>query len=66
MNKEKNLKISLFSNFRSIRLFEFLTIFVCFVFFFKWDPHVHFSSFLDPFQPRNNLFCPGFNLFYLK
>ena len=38
--------------------------FVSFFFFFKWDPHDPFSSFLGPFQPRNNLFCLGFNFIY--
>ena len=34
------------------------------IFFFMWDPQVSFISFLGPFQPRNNLFFPGFNFIY--
>ena len=32
--------------------------------FFLWDPYVPFSFFLGPFQPRNKLFCLGFNFLY--
>ena len=49
-----------------------------FVFFFPYDalhlfffflilyvgPTCPFIPFLGPFQPRNNLFCPGFNFIY--
>ena len=43
-----------------------LSFYIFFLFFFKWDPHVPFYLFLYPFQPRNNLFFPGFNFIYLK
>ena len=44
-------------------------MFVCFVFiFFSFSldvgPICPFIPFLGPFQPRNNLFCPGFNFIY--
>ena len=33
-------------------------------FFFQVGPTCPFIPLLNPFQPRNNLFCPGFNFIY--
>ena len=39
----------------------FILYFVFFFSFFYVGPTCPFISLLGPFQPRNNLFCPGFN-----
>ena len=55
--EKKNLKTSLFSNFRSVRLFEFLTIFVC-CFFFSGTHMSFFLPLLVRLSPETNDFVP--------
>ena len=42
----------------------FWLLMFCFVFFLYVGPTCPIIPLLGPFQPRNNLFCPGFNFIY--
>ena len=62
---EKNLKKILLSpSFRSVSPSLISTFYFYFSFSLGVGPTCHFIPLLGLFQPRNNLFCPGFNFIY--
>ena len=67
---EEKIKIKLSPHFRSSVVFPlpfgFSIFFFFFVFFLDVGPICPFIPLFGPFQPRNNLFCPGFNFLYLN
>ena len=44
--------------------YDALHLFIFYFLILYVGPTCPFISFLGPFQPRNNLFCPGFNFIY--
>ena len=58
--EKKNQKPSV----RAFDSFKFVFYFIFFSFSFDVGPTCPFIILFNPFQPRNNLFCPGFNFLY--
>ena len=62
LREKKNKKQ--FYLLHAILPFAFFSMLFDLVFFFLVGPTCPFIPLFGPFQPRNNLFCPGLNFLY--